>query len=239
MQDTPYRSTDPYDEQVRCLAIANSDDADPGFVGHRLRHHGYALTEGHRERPGDWPDLTGIDLVLLLGSEWSVYWDSVASSVRAESALLGDAAMRGVPILGICFGAQMVSHAFGGSVTRSDSPEVGWFEIESDVPDVISPGPWLQWHYDVFAVPGDFTCLARSSVGPQAVRRGRILATQFHPEATESIVARWSSGGGADELARLGTSRENLLEESRRLVNDSRPASDRLIDWFVDVVAPS
>lgn len=219
--------------------IANSADADPGFVGHRLRHHGYALTEAHREQPKDWPDLTGIDLVLLLGSEWSVYWDSVTSSVRAESALLREAATRQMPILGICFGAQMVSHALGGSVMRADRPEVGWFEIESDVPDVISPGPWLQWHYDVFEAPVDFTCLARSPVGPQVVRRGRILATQFHPEATESIVARWSSAGGSEELARLGIGSDVLMEESRRFVSVSRPASDRLVDWFVEEVAPS
>ncbi len=224
---------------MRCLVVANANDADPGFVGHRLRHHGYALTEAHREHPDSWPDLDGIDLVLLLGSEWSVYWESVRSSVEAESALVRAAAGRNVPILGICFGAQVLSHAFGGAVSRADEPEVGWYRVESDLPDVISTGPWLQWHYDIFSVPSGFECLARSAVGPQVVRNGRILATQFHPEATESIVARWSSGGGADELGRLGTNAEALMAETRRLIAESRPASDRLVDWFVNDVTMS
>lgn len=224
---------------MRCLIVANANDADPGFVGHRLRHHGYALTEAHREQPDSWPDLDGIDLVLLLGSEWSVYWESVRSSVEAESALVRAAAGRNVPILGICFGAQVLSHAFGGSVSRADAPEVGWYRVESDLPDAISTGPWLQWHYDTFSVPSGFECLARSAVGPQVVRNGRILATQFHPEATESIVARWSSGGGADELGRLGKSAEDLQAETRRRIAESRPASDRLVDWFVNDVTVS
>jgi GMP synthase-like glutamine amidotransferase len=219
--------------------VANTSDCDSGFVGQRLRHHGYALTEAHRERPDEWPELDGFDLVLLLGSEWSVYWEAVAPSVEAESALIRLAADRGVPLFGVCFGAQMVSHALGGSVVRAHEPEVGWFDIASQSPEVMSQGPWLQWHYDVFEVPAGFQCLATSPVGPQAIRRGRTFATQFHPEATETIVARWSSGDGSTELERLGSSVESLMAETRRHVTTSRPACDRLVDWFVNEVAHS
>lgn len=226
-----------YDDPVRCLVVANAQDADPGFVGQRLRHCGYSLVEAHREHPDEWPTLDGMDLVLLLGSEWSVYWESVAPSVEAECALVRAAGERGVPVLGVCFGAQMVSHTFGGSVTRARAPEVGWYEIESDLPGIIDPGPWLQWHYDVFSVPEGFECLARSDIGPQVIRRDRIAATQFHPEATESIVSRWSSGGGADELARLEIDVDDLMNETRQRVRRSRESSDRLVDWFLAEVA--
>jgi GMP synthase-like glutamine amidotransferase len=224
---------------VRCLVVANGSDADPGFVGDRLGHHGYALTHAHRELPHEWPKLEGFDLVLLLGSEWSVYWQSVASSVEAESALIRKARDRGVPVFGICFGAQMVAHALGGSVVRASQAEVGWYDIASQLPDVVAPGPWLQWHYDSFTVPSDFQCLATSPVGPQAILRERILATQFHPEATEAIVSRWSSGEGALELERLGIEIETLMNETHRHVVASRSASDRLVDWFVNEVAHS
>jgi GMP synthase-like glutamine amidotransferase len=239
MRLTPYRSHGPYDEHVRCLVVANGSDADPGFVGDRLGHHGYALTHAHRELPHEWPKLEGFDLVLLLGSEWSVYWQSVASSVEAESALIRKARDRGVPVFGICFGAQMVAHALGGSVVRASQAEVGWYDVASQLPDVVAPGPWLQWHYDSFTVPSDFQCLATSPVGPQAILRERILATQFHPEATEAIVSRWSSGEGALELERLGIEIETLMNETHRHVVASRSASDRLVDWFVNEVAHS
>lgn len=221
---------------VRCLVIANAADADSGFVGERLRHHGYTLHEGHREHPRDWPDLEGYDLVLSLGSEWSVYWDEVAGSVAAESGLIRSAVDRGVPILGICFGSQMVAHALGGRVMRATRPEVGWSMIESDIPDVVVPGPWLQWHYDVFEVPQGLECLARSASGPQVIRGRRLLATQFHPEATETMLARWSSGEGAAELERMGASRESFMDQTRLEVVLSWRRSHQMVDWFVETI---
>jgi GMP synthase-like glutamine amidotransferase len=79
---------------MRALLIANAVDADAGFVGDRLRHHGFAFDECHREHPDEWPDLDGHDLVLLLGSEWSVYWPEVADEVAAEVALIREAQAR-------------------------------------------------------------------------------------------------------------------------------------------------
>lgn len=222
---------------MRALLIANSNDADSGFVGDRFRSHGFAFDECHREHPGEWPTLDGHDLVVLLGSEWSVYWPEVATQVAAEAAVVQAAAARGVPVFGVCFGSQILAHALGGRVVRAAEPEIGWYQIETDVPDRIAPGPWLQWHYDVVELPAGAVELARSAVGPQAWSVGRCFSTQFHPEATESIVRRWSAGGGIDELARRSMSPEELLAESRAAVERSRPHSDRLVDWFLDAVA--
>lgn len=220
---------------VRALLISNASDADPGYVGERLRHHGFAFSECHREHPRQWHALDGHDLVLLLGSDWSVYWPHVAEHVAAEEALIREAHGRGIPIFGICFGSQMVAHALGGTVERSPRPEIGWMTVESDL-DAISTGPWMQWHSDRFSVPPGFTELARSTVGPQAIRAGRTVATQFHPEATETIVRRWSSGGGADELTAAGLTADGLLDTTRASVGDSRRAARALVDWFVESV---
>lgn len=222
---------------MRALLIANAVDADAGFVGARLRRHGYAFTECLREQPGEWPGLDGADLVLLLGSEWSVYWPEVASNVAAESALVREAHRRGIPQLGICFGNQVMAHTLGGTVQRASEPEIGWYDLATDNPAAIAAGPWLQWHSDVVTVPAGAEELARSDVGPQAWRLGRSLATQFHPEATESMLARWSSGEGAAELERFGSSAEQMMEDTRSNVEISREHSDVLVDWFLDAVA--
>ncbi len=138
---------------MRALVVANSNDADPGFVGERFRHHGYAFSEAHREYPAEWPELPGHDLILLLGSEWSVYWDDISGEVAAETALVQAAHQAGIPIFGICFGSQMVAHALGGRVHQATRPEVGWHQVESTFPQVIASGPWLQWHFDAFESP--------------------------------------------------------------------------------------
>lgn len=222
---------------MRALLIANAVDADTGFVGARLRRHGFAFTECHRERPTEWPDLDGHDLVVLLGSEWSVYWPDVAANVAAESALIREAQHRGVPQFAICFGSQVVAHALGGTAERGPVAEIGWYDVIADDPAVIAPGPWMQWHADVVTLPPDAEEMARSEVGPQAWRLGRTFCTQFHPEATESMLARWCAGGGAEELARAGSSAEQMMDETRRNVALSRKHSDRLVDWFLEQVA--
>ena len=195
---------------MRALLIANQNDADAGFVGERLRSHGFAFTEAFREHPGDWPTLDGFDLVLLLGSEWSVYWPQVANEVAAEAALIRAAHERRLPQFGICFGSQSMAHALGGTVERAPVPEIGWYDVVSDRPDVIAEGPWMQWHYDVVTVPPGAVELARSDVGPQAWELGRSFCTQFHPEANESMLAAWTAG--SDDLARLGMSADDVFQ---------------------------
>jgi len=221
---------------VRALLVANADDGDPGFVGHHLRTQGYAFTELLREHPSEWPALDGTELVLTLGSEWSVYWPDVASSVAAESALVRAAGERGVPMLAICYGGQLAAEALGGAVAEAAMPEIGWVEVDSDEP-AIAAGPWLEWHGDVVtALPPGAVELARNAVGAQAWRLGRILATQFHPEATETMLARWT-GGGQEELARVDITREELMAETRAHVGASRRDAERLTDWFLTHVA--
>ena len=58
---------------------------------------------------------------------------------RARARLLRDAADADVPVLGICFGAQMLARALGGRALSSDQPEIGWLEVRTD-------GLGLQFH---------------------------------------------------------------------------------------------
>jgi GMP synthase-like glutamine amidotransferase len=174
--------------------------------------------------------------VLLLGSDWSVYWEHVADHVQAEVDLVQAAHRRGVPIFGICFGNQIMAHALGGTVERASVPEIGWYEVETDEPAVIAPGPWLQWHSDIVTLPSAATEMARTSVGPQAWRMGRSFCTQFHPEATESVLRRWIEGGGADEYVAFGGDPQQFLEMTRTNVSPSRSNSDIIVDWFCETV---
>jgi GMP synthase-like glutamine amidotransferase len=225
---------------MRALLIANAADTDGGFVAERFRARGYSFTECHRENLADWPALEGHQLVVTLGSEWSVYWPHVAESVTAEAELIRTAHAADVPIFGICYGNQIMAHALGGTVERAREPEIGWKQVVSDVPEVIAEGPWMQWHYDVVTVPPGARELARSVVGPQAWQLGRSFSTQFHPEATETMIRRWAnSDGGSTELLKHGIKPDHLIEETRRNVADSQPAAEHLVDWFVERVVGS
>jgi GMP synthase-like glutamine amidotransferase len=228
---------------MRTALIANSNEADPGFVGRSLRRRGYALTDFLREQHSEWPSLDGFDLVVAMGSGWSTYWDHVAEPVLAEQALMGEAMSRGIPILGICFGGQQLANALGGTVTKAQSTEIGWFSVEklsetADLaPESLFQGPWMQWHYDSFTVPSGATPLAQSPAGPQAIVCGRALGLQFHPEATETIVKMWSSDDGVEELVSQGIDAEDLLSMTRLQVADSEDRCEALVDWFLSTIA--
>jgi hypothetical protein len=95
----------------------------------------------------------------------------------------------------------------------------------------------LQWHYDTFTVPDALEVIATSPAGPQAIRAGRSFATQFHPEVTEQIVARWASESGEKELAKVGLKASDLIAQTRVEVTQSAPAAARLVDWFLETSA--
>ena len=165
--DVPMRSPTlarrgPYPGAVRALVIGNAGDFDPGFVGHHLRRRGYAFVEAHREHPDQWSGLDGIDLVLTLGSEWSVYWPDIAALVEAEAAVVRDAS----PGTSRCWRSASAPRC-------CPTPSVG---PSADRPpgDRLVPagragggeGPWMEWHDDVFTVPEGSTCSPR----PTSVR---------------------------------------------------------------------
>ncbi len=164
---------------MRALLIANTGDADAGYVGSRFADFDFEFRHLPREYPAQWPTLDGIDLVLLLGSEWSVYWGDMSKSVQAESELIGETHRRGIPLFGICYGAQIMASALGGSAERAKKCEIGWHEVVTTPTYALLGGLWLQWHCDTFTPPPGAEVLALSDAGPQALRIGRSFATQY------------------------------------------------------------
>jgi len=231
---------------VRALLVANITEADAGFIGQSLRLRGYAFTEVLREHHEQWAsevdDLVDrADLVLSLGSNWSAYWPEVAASVEAEATLLRRAHDQGVPILGICFGAQMLAHALGGRVFVAPEPEMGWCSVQASDPQSLAgtvlAGEWMQWHGDTFEPPANSEILASSDRAVQAFRIAKCLALQFHPEATESVVSQWSAGQGQCELISAGVDPQDLLTQTRIKVVDAQERCDGLVSWFLADVA--
>jgi GMP synthase-like glutamine amidotransferase len=220
---------------MRGIVLGNRGGMDAGFVGNHLRVRGFRFEEAHREEPADWPALDGADLVLTLGSEWNVYRPETTASVAAEASYVRDVVERRIPLLGICFGAQVLSHALGGTVSRAPAPEIGWYELDldEDAP-AIARGPWMEWHDDVFTVPEGFGVLARTATGPQLVASRRAVGTQFHPEATETMIRDWIEHGGAEQLLARGGDPDALLATSRAQVTHSREAAEALVDWFLE-----
>lgn len=220
---------------MKALVIANAGDDDAGHVGERLRERGFELTVFHREGEGT-IDLEGVDLVVMLGSDWSVYWEKVSNHVERESDAVRRAAQADVPVLGICYGGQLMSHALGGSVERAHRTEIGWFDIESQNAELAPPGPWFEYHVDKFTPPDGAEVFAATEAGPQAYRLGRMLALQFHPEVSTEIIRRWGRDATAD-AQQYGIDLEAVYARSEQLAESNRRRCHDLVDAFLDRIA--
>ncbi len=206
---------------------------------------GYAATSltvapslDHPNPVVDFGDPGHHDVIVALGSVWSVYdHGTIGNWIGAELAFLAEAHGRQIPILGICFGGQALSAALGGTVDPTPMPEVGWYPVESDKPDVLAEGPWMQWHFDRFTVPAGATEVARSAAGPQAFAVGTSVGVQFHPEVTSDIVSGWVDGSPQDVLDRPEIDPHAVLADTSRFEPAARARTDRLVDWFLDEIA--
>jgi GMP synthase-like glutamine amidotransferase len=176
------------------------------------------------------------DLVVLMGSPWSVYEDRVQGWLGPELEFIRSRLASGVPMLGICFGAQAMSAALGGKVSHGTRSEYGWKNVVSAT-EQIAEGPWFQFHHDEFTVPEGAVELARNESGVQSFRSGRGLAVQFHPEMSGDLLASWFREGGADEVLAAGEDPMRMVEQSRLMEVESQPALERMLDWFLDEVA--
>ena len=177
------------------LIVEHEPDAHAGLLAGWATERGLAL---HIVRPGTGQPmpaaLSGFRGVVLLGSEQTAFDDSVPW-LAAELALTGRALADDIPLLGICFGGQVLARALGARVYRLPEPEIGWIQLAAEHPEVPA-GPWLAWHRDGFELPAGTRQLAGGAVSVQAFATGPHLGLQFHPEATGSIMEAWLSSVG-------------------------------------------
>lgn len=212
---------------MRVLHVQHQDDCPPGLVGERLAELGADQLVVDARDP--LLDPTGFDLVVTLGSDDSAADESVPY-LRREWALLERAVRANVPVLGICFGAQLLCRVLGGTVRPAPGgPEIGWLRVDTTEPDLVEPGPWLVWHLDLMEPGPESTVVARTDVGVQAFRHGPHLGVQFHPEATLASVRVWAERYRGS-LDRLGLDRTALLEETERRAAQARARLDALVD---------
>jgi GMP synthase-like glutamine amidotransferase len=233
---------------MRALFLQHDPGSQPGLVGHHLAARGFevelvemsaSVHDGSWQ--GSFPDPLEYDLVVPLGAIWSLYDRSqVGDWIDDELDLLRRADAHGVPVLGICFGGQALAAAHGGEVLPAGRAEIGWTAIETDDPELVPAGPWMQWHSDRFVVPPGGVELARNDVGPQAFRLRRNLGLQFHPEVDAAIVASWLELGGdgaTSEVEAAGGTVDDVLADSAANATRARQDVTRMVDRFLTDVA--
>ncbi len=172
------------------LVIEHELDAPAGLLGPWARDRGLALSQVHLgggdRLPARLPDCAGL---VVLGSDETAF-DDALPWLAGELSLVRQALAGAVPVLGICFGGQVLARALGARLYRLPEPEIGWVRLASQHPG-LAAGPWLSWHRDGFDLPAGARQLATGGASVPAYAIGPHLGLQFHPEATEPIAEAW------------------------------------------------
>ncbi|HEY4193692.1 MAG TPA: gamma-glutamyl-gamma-aminobutyrate hydrolase family protein [Mesorhizobium sp.] len=195
--------------------------------------HGYELEYRH-PFDGDALGLPEDDVAgaVIFGGRFEAYETQKYPFLKQEARWIEACIDQGIPLLGICQGAQQIAHTLGGRVgpPPSNAHEFGYYPLlPTEKGRTTFPGPMrvTQAHFHTFDIPAGAVHLASSEDYPnQAFRYGqRTYAFQFHPEVTIEGFRRWQMS-----LSGLfGKPGAQTREEQDRLIYDS----DRVqAAWF-------
>jgi GMP synthase-like glutamine amidotransferase len=129
--------------------------------------------------------------------------------VEGELRLIRQALEVGLPMMGICFGAQLISKALGGTISRGEGMEIGWHPLEridrqlqgwfDALPQRFDA---FHWHADTFTMPAGAQHILRSDCFSHQgfILDDLHLGLQFHLEMTRDMVEHWVERYGSDLL---------------------------------------
>ena len=158
------------------------------LIGRRVRElDTFCEIMPYNKYPEDDKDVIG---VILSGSPYSVH-DPEAFKVNL------DRFMGRLPVLGICYGAQFISHTLGGKVEKADSREYGRANLGFiDKSNILLKGfddnsqVWMSHGDTITAIPEGFECIASTAnvkYAAYASKTQPVWAVQFHPEVFHSV----------------------------------------------------
>ena len=232
----------------RVLFIEHDSASPGGPVWRQFEKRGYEITRFNVVSKENYltpnvsvtfPDYKNFDVIVPMGSPWGVWEDErIGNWLLPEIAYFKEVHNAGIPILGICFGGQLMARVLGGSVARAPKAELGWYQIKSDDTSLIEEGPWFQYHWDRWQLPAGATEIARTEIASQAFTYGRTLGLQFHPEIDPHVLDLWlAMEGGCVEVESEGVVVEELRAQTKREELESNKRGYDLVDRFLSKIA--
>ncbi len=185
---------------MKVLVIKHVESEGPGTLKEGFEQAGAQVEVLSLYEGKALPAVDGYRAVVSMGGPMNVYEDHAYPFLREEAEFLREAIEAGVPVLGICLGAQMIARACGAKVTKAPVEEIGWYPVHITTEGRADELFWdfpsqlqvFQWHGDTFEVPEGGSLLFKAPLcRNQAFRYKNAYGLQFHLEVTEALLRDW------------------------------------------------
>jgi GMP synthase (glutamine-hydrolysing) len=188
----------------KILVIQHNDDDNLNDLAQPFFEAGLEIVQWHAAKTAAPVDsLDGFSGLVSLGAFAGVEDEAETPWMPFERKLIETALELEMPVLGLCFGSQLLASVAGAEVGKSGRPEVGWYQVQMSQDaaadprmSVLGPEPEvIQYHYDTFnwqTLPENLTILATANGMNQAFRVGKnAWGTQFHIEMNLPTMLGW------------------------------------------------
>lgn len=218
-----------------------------GTLDPLFRNSGFRIRYVNFDRHPDLkPSLDGYNGLVILGGPMNVDQTKKHPHLLTEIKLIEDALKRGIPILGICLGAQLIAKTLGAHVGKNHQKEIGWYDVNLNAEGHNDPvlrhfqksEKIFQWHGDSFEIPKTAVHLATSpTCANQAYRyKDNVYGFQFHLEVDNDTIHRWLNvTGNKKELEELGgiIDPQKILEQTPHHITPMKQLSDKTFSEFI------
>lgn len=227
------------------LVLQHVEAEGPGLIGTVAREEGFTLRVTRLFMGERAPrDARPFGAIVVMGGPMGVYDEEEFPFIPDELRLLRSAFGAGVPVLGVCLGAQLMARAAGARVWSGEKKEIGFYRISLTpegredrlligLPEEFTV---FQWHGDTFDVPEGGRNLASSLLFEhQLLKIGtNSYGLQFHIEVTESMVREFLEAG-SDELrsAPYIDAPEKIIEDAKKLLPEIHGRGRAIIKRFL------
>lgn len=184
------------------------------------------------------------DLLIILGGPIGATDEALYPFLKDELRLIERQLHAGLPVLGICLGAQLVARVLGARVYPAQAKEIGWAKIEPSAEGrtsclaPLAENHWqvLHWHGDTFDLPDGSTRLASTHIAENQafVHGSNVLGIQFHIEAMAHEIEQWLIGHTVEISAAPGVALDRIRSDTVRWGPGLKHAGPACLDLWLD-----
>jgi len=185
-----------------------------------------------------------VGLVVLGGAQGAYETDTypyLADEVRLIQSFI-DA---GLPVIGLCLGAQLLATALGGEVQQNAVKELGWHDIQISDKGLNDPlmsghpesAPAFHFHGDFFTTPPGCVNLASSGITECQLFRYKenVYGFQYHVEVDQPLIEVMCLNN-TEYMAANASNAEAVVDQSRSLINDYTQRSAIILNQWIDLL---